>query len=122
LTDALIRLTPPSVMVAAEPQFNLAEDTYTIPDLLIHPRALTTYDLRGPDALLLVEIADTSLAYDLKTKMPLYAAHGVPEYWVINAATLMTTVHQEPSGAATRSSTKFLLMSGSSRRSSPHLP
>ena len=54
----------------------------------------------GTDALLVVEVAETSLAYDLKTKMPLFAAHGVPEYWVINAATLMTTVHREPSGGA----------------------
>jgi Uma2 family endonuclease len=45
-----------------------------------------------------VEIADTSLRYDIKTKMPLYAEHGVPEYWVIHAATLMTTVHRQPSG------------------------
>jgi Uma2 family endonuclease len=26
------------------------------------------------------------------------AAHGVREYWVINAKTLMTTVHRQPSG------------------------
>jgi Uma2 family endonuclease len=30
--------------------------------------------------------------------VPLYAAHGVREYWVINAKTLMTTVHRQPSG------------------------
>jgi Uma2 family endonuclease len=45
-------------------------------------------------------VAETSLAYDLKTKAALYAAHGVPEYWVINASTLMTTVHTQPSGNA----------------------
>jgi 4-hydroxy-L-threonine phosphate dehydrogenase PdxA len=31
-------------------------------------------------------------------KAPLYAAHGVPEYWVINAATLVTTVQKQPPG------------------------
>jgi Uma2 family endonuclease len=46
-----------------------------------------------------VEIADTSLRYDIKTKMPLYSQHGVPEYWVIHAATLMTTVHRQPVGS-----------------------
>jgi len=54
--------------------------------------------VRGGDALLVVEVAETSLAYDLKTKATLYAAHGVPEYWVINVATLVTTVHTQPSG------------------------
>jgi Uma2 family endonuclease len=85
---------------APEAQFNLTEATYLMPDLLVHPSKIDTPDVRGADALLVVEVADTSLAYDLKTKMPLSAARGVPEYWVINAATLMTTAHSEPSGGA----------------------
>jgi Uma2 family endonuclease len=32
--------------------------------------------------LLVIEVADTSLAYDLGTKAPLYAWHGIPEAWV----------------------------------------
>ena len=94
------RLAPEDILIAPEPQFNLTDDTYLVPDLLVHPSRIDTPDVRGADALLVVEVAETSLAYDLKTKMPVYAAHGVPEYWVINAATLMTTVHREPSGGA----------------------
>ena len=30
----------------------------------------------------------------------MYATHGVREYWVINAVTLMTTVHRQPTGNA----------------------
>src|SRR5260370_8578501 len=88
------------VFVAPEPQFNLGPDTFLVPDLLLHPNAIATPDVRGSDALLVVEVAETSLAYDLKTKAMLYAEHGVPEYWVINASTLMTTVHTQPSGNA----------------------
>jgi Uma2 family endonuclease len=93
-----LALASGGLMVASEPQFNLSRDTYLKPDILVHPFAIETYDLRPADALLLVEIADTSLRYDIKTKMPLYAEHGVPEYWVIHAATLMTTVHRQPAG------------------------
>jgi Uma2 family endonuclease len=93
------RLATEDVFVAPEPQFNLSADTFLIPDLLVHPTAIATPDVRGSDALLVVEVAETSLAYDLKVKMPLYASHGVPEYWVINAATLVTTVHRRPSGS-----------------------
>jgi Uma2 family endonuclease len=32
----------------------------------------------------------------LNTKRPRYAAAGVREYWVINARSLVTTVHREP--------------------------
>ena len=94
------RLAPDSVFVIAEPQFNLTADTYLMPDILVHPAAIKTPDVRGGDALLVVEVADTSLRYDLNTKAPIYAAHGVPEYWVINAGTLATMVHKEPSGQA----------------------
>ena len=94
------RAAPEGVFVVSEPQFNLGEDTYVVPDILVHPAGIKTPDVRGVDALLVVEIADTSLAYDLQTKARLYASHGVPEYWVINAATLVTNLHSEPSGAA----------------------
>jgi Uma2 family endonuclease len=94
------RVAPEGVFVASEPQLNLAEDTYTVPDILVRPAAIKTPDMRGGDALLVVEIADTSLAYDLQAKARLYASHGVREYWVIDAATLVTTLHTQLSGAA----------------------
>src|SRR5713101_5493718 len=77
LAYRMARLAPDDIMVASEPQFNL-----------------------GADTLLVVEVAETSLSYDLKTKLSLYASHGVREYWVINAVTLMTNVHRQPAGTA----------------------
>lgn len=100
LTFRFAKLAPPSIFVASEPQLNLSADTYAVPDILVRPAAIKTPDLRGSDALLLVEIADSSLGYDLETKAPLYASHWIPEYWVINALTLMTTVHLRPDGNA----------------------
>jgi Uma2 family endonuclease len=94
------KLAPKGVMVSSEPQFNLDRDTFAEPDILVHPESIETPDVKGPDALLVVEVSDTSLNYDLKTKLPLYASHGVREYWVINAATGMTAVHRQPSGNA----------------------
>ena len=94
------RAAPEGVFVVSEPQFNVAEDTYAVPDILVRPSGIKTPDLRGADALLVVEIADTSLAYDLQKKAQLYASHGVREYWVVNTATLVATLHTQPSGAA----------------------
>ena len=34
--------------------------------------------------LLLVEVADSSLAYDRGPKLALYARHGVPEVWIVD--------------------------------------
>ena len=100
LAYRMARLAPDDIMVASEPQFNLGPDTFVKPDILVHPRAVKAYDLKSADALLVVEVAETSLGYDLKTKLSLYASHGVREYWVINAVTLMTNVHRQPAGTA----------------------
>jgi len=92
------KLAPDGVFVISEPHFNLADDTYLTPDILVHPAALDTPDVRGADALLVVEIAETTLRYDLNTKAPIYAANGVREYWVVNTGTFATMVHKELSG------------------------
>ena len=55
----------------------------------------------GPgDVLLVVEVADTSLAYDRGTKAPLYARHGIPELWIVDLGGERVEVHREasPSG------------------------
>lgn len=36
------------------------------------------------DALLLIEISDTSLDYDRTVKLPLYAKHEIPEVWIVD--------------------------------------
>jgi Uma2 family endonuclease len=96
----MTRQASDDLMVVAEAQFNLTDDSYVVPDILVHPAAVEVPDVRGLTALLVVEIADSSLDYDLLTKAPRYASHGVREYWVINAQTLVTAVHRQPSGAA----------------------
>ncbi|HEV2799548.1 MAG TPA: Uma2 family endonuclease [Pyrinomonadaceae bacterium] len=42
--------------------------------------ALTT----SRDVLLVVEVADTTLAYDRQVKVPLYAKAGIEEVWIVN--------------------------------------
>jgi len=89
-----------NLRVAAEVQFNLTDDTYVVPDILVYPAAHKVPDVRGPSALLVIEVADSSLTYDLGSKASLYASHGVREYWVINAKTLETIVHRDIKGSA----------------------
>ena len=70
-----------------------------MPDLLVRPATIKVPDVRGITALLVVEIADSSLDYDRKTKAEVYARFGVREYWVVNAWTLDTRVHRQPTGS-----------------------
>jgi Uma2 family endonuclease len=48
------------------------------------------------DVLLVVEIADKSLCYDRDTKTPLYARHGIPEYWIVNIPKQCIEIHRQP--------------------------
>lgn len=47
--------------------------------------------------LLVVEVADSSLAYDLGPKADLYAAAGIKDYWVVNIPDRTIEVHRRPS-------------------------
>jgi Uma2 family endonuclease len=82
--------------IASETPLRLGEHDAPEPDLIVIPASLRAPDVRPDAVLLVVEIADSSLLTDLNTKAPRYAAADVREYWVINASTLVTTVHREP--------------------------
>jgi Uma2 family endonuclease len=48
------------------------------------------------DVLLIIEVADTSLAYDTQIKLPLYALHGIPEVWLADLPNRRFIVHRTP--------------------------
>lgn len=100
LSFHLTRLCPADTFVVAEAQFNLADDAYVLPDILVHSASIKTPDLRGAAALIVIEVADSSTKFDLVTKAMLYASHGVRDYWVVDARTLVTTIHREPGAKA----------------------
>ena len=52
--------------------------------------------LSANNVLLVVEIADSSLRYDIGRKAALYASFGIRELWVIDAVRLTTRVFREP--------------------------
>jgi Uma2 family endonuclease len=90
-----------SLFVRCQNPLRLDDVNEPEPDIaILRPRAdFYTTGHPGPaDVLLVIEVADTSLAYDLGTKVPLYARHGIPEVWVIDAATRRTRVFRQPTG------------------------
>lgn len=91
-----VRKLPPEALLTSETTFRLSEDTYLEPDLVVYSRAGGLRGLRGETALLVVEIGDSSLPYDLGRKAALYAGFDVRELWVINAPKLALRVHRTP--------------------------
>ncbi len=67
------------------------------PDLAIVPgRPLDYLNGHPTSALLIVEIADTSLAFDRGRKGSLYASAGILDYWVVNLVTPQVEVYRLP--------------------------
>jgi Uma2 family endonuclease len=50
--------------------------------------------------LLLIEVADTSLGYDRRVKMPLYARHGVGEAWIVDIEHRQVRFYRKPQAEA----------------------
>ena len=51
---------------------------------------------RAADALLVIEVADTSLRFDRLIKLPLYARHGIGEVWLVDLEHDIVKSHREP--------------------------
>jgi Uma2 family endonuclease len=107
LLDQWIRARPDEVRLAPETTFRLSEDTYLEPDVVIYPRASGIRRLNADNVLLVVEIADSSLRYDIGRKAALYASFGIRELWVIDAVRLTTRVFREPTPDGYRNARDF---------------
>src|SRR5580700_10675979 len=96
LLDRWFRARPEEVHLVPETTFRLSEDTYLEPDVVIYPRTAGIRGLGASNVLLVVEIADSSLRYDIGRKAALCASFGIRELWVIDAVRLTTRVFREP--------------------------
>jgi Uma2 family endonuclease len=69
------------------------------PDIVLLKRREDGYAGNIPeakDALLVVEVADTTLEYDRTVKLPRYAAAGVREVWIVDLQAKRIWVHRKP--------------------------
>ena len=86
------RVCPAGYGFVPETGLRLDPHHYLEPDFILFSRSKRLADVGGPDVLLAVEVADSSLDHDLRRKPLVYAAFGVRELWVIDAA--RRTVHR----------------------------
>lgn len=96
LLDRWIRCRTEDVRLIPVTTFRLSLDTYLEPDVVIYPRASGLKNLSADNVLLVVEIADTSLRYDVGRKAVLYAGFGVRELWVIDALRMALRIFRQP--------------------------
>ncbi len=94
LAELLRAATAGRAVVREEKPFAAGEHDEPEPDVAVVPRG--DYWEAHPDrAFLVVEVADTSLRTDRRVKPSIYAAAGVPEYWVVNLRDALIEVHTD---------------------------
>ena len=77
-------------------------NTDPVPDVAVvlgHPRSFTQHPRT---AELVIEVSDTTLAYDLGDKASLYAAAGIKDYWVIDVENRRLHVFRDPQPDASK--------------------
>ena len=71
------------------------------PDVMLLRRRDDLYRSSTPgpeDVLLLVEVSDSTLSYDLREKLPRYARAGIPEVWIANRPGRRIEAYADPVG------------------------
>jgi Uma2 family endonuclease len=101
LNELLVLSVGRSVTVSPCGSVRLGDFSVPQPDLMLLTRREDFYFGRRPtaaDVLLLIEVSDSSLAYDQSTKRALYARYGVEEYWVVDVQGERVFVYSERAG------------------------
>ena len=93
---------PPDIRFTPETTFRLDVSSFLEPDFVFYHKSPGLVNLKPETALLVVEIADSSLGYDLGKKAKFYANFGIRELWVIDAVKLQTHVHRSVTAAGYR--------------------
>jgi Uma2 family endonuclease len=95
--DALRLVFPQGFDVRTQLPLALGEYSEPEPDVAVVVGSARDYANAHPTtAVLVVEIADSTLALDRHTKASLYAAAGVPEYWIVNLVERQIEIYREP--------------------------
>lgn len=99
LTKRLLRAVPSDTIVRPQSPLRLGEHSEPEPDLVIAKPSADGYASRHPkadDALLVIEVSDTTLRYDLEVKVPLYARSGVAAVWLFDIDGRTLRIHEQP--------------------------
>ena len=95
--DALRAALPPGWVVRAQMPVALDDESEPEPDVAVVPCERADYRADHPARpALVVEVAESSLAFDRQDKGSLYARGGVHDYWIVNLVERVLEVYRDP--------------------------
>jgi Uma2 family endonuclease len=90
-------------IVRVQQPVGLSDWSELVPDIAVVAFRSDFYESAHPtpaDIRLLIEVADSSLAYDRDFKLPLYARHGIREVWLLDIEAKALRIFRSPVGNA----------------------
>ena len=103
LTEAFVLAVRGAAIVSIQNSVRLGQYDVPEPDVVLFKRRDDFYRTGArptpADVLLIVEVADSSLATDRSIKMALYAKFGITEYWILDVKRRRMIVHRQPEAA-----------------------
>ena len=100
LNRLLGKILGDNFIISAQNPVELSQNSEPEPDLAVLKYRDDLYTKSHPqpaDVLLVIEVADSSLDKDREIKLPLYAAAGIEEVWIVNLQDQQIEVSTEPS-------------------------
>jgi Uma2 family endonuclease len=103
LNRILVRALSDEYLVRPQLPLTLGAQSEPEPDLAVVRAAdATSSDEHPRKAILVIEVSADSLRVDRTLKASIYAAAGIPEYWIVNVEARSVEVHYDPDVAAGR--------------------
>lgn len=88
-----------SAIVRVQDPIHLSDHSEPEPDIVLAVADPLDYSLHHPTAaevLLLIEVADSSLRYDLEVKASVYAQANIADYWVVDVVDRQLHLFRQP--------------------------
>ncbi len=99
--DALRAAFGPGWVVREQDPVALDDESEPEPDVVVVPGARRDYRAEHPSRpALVVEVTESSLAFDRRDKGSLYARAGVEDYWIVNPQRRVLEVYRQPALAS----------------------
>ncbi|MGF1536379.1 MAG: Uma2 family endonuclease [Elainellaceae cyanobacterium] len=110
LTELLVMAFTPAATVRVQSPIHLSKSSEPQPDVALLRRRDDFYAQGHPqpeDVLAVVEVSDTTVAFDRSVKLLLYARHGIAEVWIVDLNGGAVEVYREPSGSGYQQVQRF---------------
>jgi Uma2 family endonuclease len=99
----LVKAVDDRAVVFEQSPLRLSRHSEPQPDLMLLRPRRDRYSESHPtarDTLLIIEVSDSTWLYDREIKMPLYAAYGVREAWLVDIGVRTLSCYGAPHGGA----------------------